>query len=99
VVALGYLAALALAAIENAVLVGGLSAVGAALYGLGVPKDTVVQYEMSVKADKFLVMAHGTAAEMARAKAVLALKHPLALDEHRSADAAVGPMPGLAPAL
>jgi hypothetical protein len=99
VVALGYLGALALAAIENAVLVGGLSAVGAALYGLGVPKDTIVQYEMSVKADKFLVMAHGTAAEMARAKAVLALKHPLNLDEHRAADAAVGTGQGLAAAL
>lgn len=99
VVALGYLGALALAAIENAVLVGGLSAVGAALYGLGVPKDTIVQYEMSIKADKFLVMAHGTAAEMTRAKAVLAFKHPLNLDEHRVADAAAGSMQGLAPAL
>ncbi len=99
VVALGYLGALALAAIENAVLVGGLSAVGAALYGLGVPKDTIVQYEMSIKADKFLVMAHGTAAEMTRAKAVLAFKHPRALDEHRVADAAAGTTQGLAPAL
>ena len=91
--------ALALAAIENAVIVGGLSAIGAALYGIGVPKDAVVKYEMSIKADKFLVMAHGTVAEMARAKAVLALKHPLDVDEHRTADAGAGSTQGLAPAL
>src|SRR5580658_5540825 len=71
VVVLGYLATVAITAVENAIMVGGLSAVGAALYSIGVPKDSVIQYEAAVKADDFLVMAHGTAAEMARAKAIL----------------------------
>jgi hypothetical protein len=99
VVALGYLGALALGAIESAAIVGGLSALGAALYGLGVPKDTVVQYELSVKADSFLVMAHGTIEEMARAKTVLAAMRPSRMDGHRAADAVQGPVQGLAPAM
>ena len=99
IVALGYLGALALAAVENAAIVGGLSALGAALFGLGVPKDTVLQYELSVKADSFLVMAHGTADEMARAKTVLAAMRPSRMDGHRAADAAQGPVRGLAPAI
>jgi hypothetical protein len=57
VIVLGYLAAMAVSAVESAVLVGGLSALGAALYSVGVPKDSVIAYEAAVKADGFLVMA------------------------------------------
>jgi hypothetical protein len=71
VVVLGYLATVVISAIENAVLVGGLSALGAAIYSIGVPKDSVLQYETAVKADDFLVMAHGSSEEIARAKAIL----------------------------
>jgi hypothetical protein len=71
VVILGYLAAVAISTIENAVLVGGLSAIGAAIYSIGVPKDSVLQYETAVKADKFLVMAHGSSDEVAHAKEIL----------------------------
>jgi len=80
VVVLGYLATIAIAGIENAVIVGGLSALGAALYSIGVPKDSVIQYETAVKADGFLVMAHGSAEEMARAKAILGEAKPSQLD-------------------
>ena len=45
VVVLGYLAAIVVSAIENAVVVGGLSALGAAIYSIGVPKDSVIDYE------------------------------------------------------
>ncbi len=55
-------------ALEGAVVVGGLSALGAALYSIGIPKDTIMQYETALKSDKFLVIAHGTADEVARAK-------------------------------
>jgi Heat induced stress protein YflT domain len=84
VIVLGYLAAVAVSAVESAVLVGGLSALGAALYSIGVPKDSVIRYEAAVKADGFLVMAHGTAAEMARAKAILGTANPSRLDLHQS---------------
>ena len=72
VIVLGYLPSMAIYGIGNAILVGGLSALGAALYGIGIPKDSVIQYETAVKADCFLVMAHGRADEIARAKAILA---------------------------
>lgn len=81
-VLLGYVAATAIMAIENAVVVGGLSALGAALFSIGIPKNSVLQYEAAVKADGFLVMAHGKAEEVARAKAILGTMKPARLDTH-----------------
>lgn len=88
VVVLGYLASMAVWGIENAVLVGGLSALGAALYSIGIPKNSVLQYETAVKADGFLVMAHGTAEEIARAKVVLEAAGPTRIDLHDKMKAA-----------
>ena len=65
-----------------------MSALDAALYGIGVPKDSAIQYETAVKADSFLVMAHGTAEEMARAKTILGAAKPARLDVHKGAEAA-----------
>jgi hypothetical protein len=48
----------------------------------------VVQYETAIKADRFLVMAHGTADEMARAKTILGTSKPLSLDVHAGANVA-----------
>jgi hypothetical protein len=88
VIVLGYLAATLIAAVEGAAAAGGLSALGAALYGIGIPKDSVIQYEAAVKADGFLVMAHGTAAEMERAKSILATNNPSRLKTHIGAKSA-----------
>lgn len=84
VVVLGYLAAAVISAVEGAVVVGGLTALGAALYSIGIPKDSVVAYETAIKADGFLVMAHGPAEEMARAKAILGSLNPSSVDLHES---------------
>lgn len=84
IVVLGYLAASIIAAVENAVVVGGLSALGAALYGMNIPKDSVIKYEAAVKTDNFLVMAHGTAEDTRRAKIILAEAHPESLELHSS---------------
>lgn len=81
-VLLGHIAVTAIMAIENAVLLGGLSALGAALFSIGIPKNSVLQYEAAVKADNFLVMAHGTADDVARAKAILGTLKPARLDTH-----------------
>lgn len=72
VIVLGPLVASIVGGIEGAAVVGGTSALFAALTSLGIPKDSVIQYESAVKAGKFLVLAHGTADEVARAKTVLA---------------------------
>lgn len=71
VVVLGYLATMAVGAIEGAAVLGGLGALGAALYSSGIPQNSVVDYETALKADNFLVMARGSKEEMARARALL----------------------------
>ena len=83
IVVLGYLATIVVSAIEGALVVGSLTALGAALYSVGIPKDSVIKYEEAIKADSFLVMAHGTADEMARAKVMLKDFHPTHLDLHQ----------------
>jgi len=67
----GPLVAWLVSALEGAVVVGGLSAIGAALYSLGIPKDSVINYETAIKAGKFVVIAHGTAEEVERARNIL----------------------------
>lgn len=88
VVVLGYLATILISGIENAVLVGGLSALGAAIYSIGVPKDSVLQYETAIKADNFLVMAHGTPADVARARSILGTLNPSSLVVHNATQVA-----------
>jgi hypothetical protein len=88
VVILGYLAATAVSVIEGAVVVGGLSALGAALYSIGVPKDSVIDYETALKADGFLVMAHGDPAEIERAKAILGTSASSRVDVYSATPAA-----------
>jgi len=55
-------------ALEGAAVMGGLSALGAALVSIGIPKDSVLQYEASLKAGKFLLVLHATPGEVERAK-------------------------------
>ncbi len=59
----GPLVAWIVGALEGAAVLGGLSAIGAGLYGMGIPKDSVIQYEAAIKTDKFLLMVEGTAVE------------------------------------
>jgi hypothetical protein len=72
----GPLVAGIIGALEGAVVVGGLSAIGAGLFSLGIPKDSVLELETALKADKFLVVAHGTADEVAKAKQILSAQGP-----------------------
>ena len=58
-------------ALEGAVVTGGITALGAGLYSIGIPKNSVLQYETAVKNDKLLLIAHGTADEVERAKDLL----------------------------
>jgi len=69
-------------ALEGAVVIGGLTAVGAGLVSIGIPKDSIFKYETALKADKFLVLAHGTAAEVAKAKDIIQTTHPRGLTLH-----------------
>ena len=80
----GPLVAWIVGALEGAVVVGGLSALGAGLYSIGIPKDSVLQYEAALKADRFLLLAHGTVNEVAKAKEILQTTNPMNLASHYS---------------
>jgi hypothetical protein len=69
-------------ALEGAIVVGGLSAIGAGLYSIGIPKDSVLKYETAIKGDKFLLLAHGTADEVTRAKDIIQTTHPAEIGLH-----------------
>lgn len=58
-------------AMETAVVTGGLTALGGALTSIGIPKDSVLRYESALKANKFILIAHGTPQEVERAKSIL----------------------------
>ena len=69
-------------ALEGATIYGGLSALGAGLYSIGIPKNSVLNYETALKSDKFLVIAHGTADDVQRAKSILEQTGPGTIAAH-----------------
>ena len=78
----GPLVASIVAGLESAVVVGGVSALGAALYSIGIPRDSVLRYETAIKVDKYLVVAHGAKEEVRKAKEILAKTEPAELNDH-----------------
>jgi hypothetical protein len=93
VMALGALAVIILSAVEGALAFGGSSAIGAAIYSMGIPENSVLAYESALKADSFLVFVHGTAGDVAHAKALLATAKPTHLDVHEGVTAQLPPTP------
>jgi len=67
----GPIVASLMAALESAFVIGGLSALGAALYGMGVAEDDVIKYETALKADKYVLILHGSEDEIAKARQIL----------------------------
>src|SRR5580658_9002651 len=70
-VAAGPIVGWIVAALEGAAVVGGFSALGAGLYSIGIPKDSVLRYETSLKAGTYILVVHGTHDEVTRAKEIL----------------------------
>lgn len=67
----GPLVAAIVGAAETAAVVGGFSALGAALMSVGIPNNSIIKYEASIKSGQFLMVVHGTPAEVERAKILL----------------------------
>ena len=76
----GPIVSVLISATEGAVVVGGLSALGAALSRVGVPENQVIKFESALKVDKYVLMVHGSADEVERAKSILAGLHAFAQD-------------------
>jgi hypothetical protein len=67
----GPLVAAIVGGLESSIVVGGLSALGAGLVSLGVPKNSVLDYESAIKAGKYLLVAHGAEVDVNRAREIL----------------------------
>ena len=67
----GPLVGMLVGALEGAIVVGGVSALSAALVSVGVPHNSVLEYETEIKVGKYMLLAHGTAAEVAQAREIL----------------------------
>jgi len=78
----GPLVAWIVGALEGAVVVGGVGAIGAGLFSIGVPKDSVLKYELALKTDKFLLLVNGTEHEVGRAREILQGTHAAELNLH-----------------
>src|SRR5262249_45999494 len=78
----GSLAAVLLGGVEGAVAGAALSGVLGWLLGLGISREKILKYEEAVKAGKFLVVAHGPAEQVERAREILAASRPEQLDRH-----------------
>jgi uncharacterized membrane protein len=74
IIVLGPLVGWLAGALEGAVVGAGAGVLGAALMSAGIPKDKIVKYETAIRAGKFVVLVHGTAAEVDRARASLAAR-------------------------
>jgi hypothetical protein len=81
-VILGPIASTVVGGLEGAVLGGGLSALAGALLSIGIPRDSVLRYETAIKANKFLVIVHGTAADVRRAHEVLTVAGSSDVQDH-----------------
>ena len=68
----GPLVAWIIAGLEGAAVVGGVSALGAGLVSIGIPKDSVLKYEVALKTDKYLLVVHGTEEAVDYAKSIIA---------------------------
>jgi uncharacterized membrane protein len=71
-VVMGPLVGWIVAALETAAVGGAGGALAGALASIGIPKDSVVKYELQIKAGKFIVLARSTADVIERARGALA---------------------------
>lgn len=70
-----------LAGMEWGVTMGGLSALGSALYSMRIPEVCIVAYETAIKTRKFLLIDHGTQHQVTRAKEILAMQPGVHVEE------------------
>lgn len=71
VVLAGPLVSWVVAILEGAVVVGGLSALGACLISIGIPRDSAIKYEAALKTEKFLLIVHGAPDMVEKAKSII----------------------------
>ena len=74
-------------AVEGALMVGGVSIIGAGLISIGIPNNSVMEYETAFKAGKFVVIAHGSGFDIGQARDILQRRNPDSVAEHLALNA------------
>jgi hypothetical protein len=68
IIVFGPIASSIVGGFSGAAVGGGSSALVAGLVSIGIPKDSAIRYETELKADKFLLIVHGDAAQVEKAR-------------------------------
>ncbi len=97
-VAMGPLAGWIAGALEGAVVGGAAGGLAAALASIGIPKDSVVKYELEVKAGRFLLLAHGPTGFIDQARNILGTTEAAQVTAHANWAGARNHAPMLLPA-
>jgi hypothetical protein len=84
IIVLGPIAAAIFSGVEGALLVGGLSALVGALMSVGIPRDSVLRYETALKADKFMLVVHGSRLDIETARETLKDSPLSSFDHHQT---------------
>ena len=82
IVAMGPIVGWIVGALEGATVGGAAGVLTAAFASIGIPEDSVVKYELEVKAGMYLVLARGTADMIEHARAVLGTTGAAQLTAH-----------------
>ncbi len=72
------------AAIEGAVLGGGAGVIGGALASIGVPENSVINYQSAIRADGFLLLVRGSESDVEKARLLLESTSPTQTDSYPS---------------
>ena len=73
----GPIVATIVSGLEGAAIAGGLGVLGGGLFSLGIPKNSIIDYETAIKTGQFLLIAHGNFQEMESARQILKDSKPL----------------------
>lgn len=82
----GPLVQVIVSALEGAAIIGGMSVLGAGLYSIGIPNNSILQYETALRTNEFLLIAHGSGQEVARAKDILRTTSSTHIGEYSTAE-------------
>ena len=75
-------------ALEGATVHNGMTALGSALYGMGIPKRSIVNYESALKANKFVLIVHDANGDASKAGEILRRTGPIEIATHGDRHAA-----------
>ena len=78
----GPLVKMIVAALEGAVIAGGLGVMVGALSGIGIPEDSILRYETALRADRFLLIVQGRDYETAPVQDILHRTSPESMEQH-----------------